>query len=40
MIDRTSISPEDFVSIRTTDPMVVLREKGKVEASRKLLLRE
>ena len=39
VIARASIAPEDGVVIRTTDPMVVLREKGNVGASRNLLLR-
>ena len=39
VIDRKIIATEDVVVIRTTDPMVVLREKGKVVASMNLLLR-
>ena len=39
VIARASIAPEDVVIIRKNDPMVVLREKGNVGASRNLLLR-
>ena len=39
VIARASIAPEDVVVIRKNDPMVVLREKGNVGASRNLLLR-
>ena len=38
-MDRDSIAPEDAVTIRTTDPMVILQEKVNAEASRNLLLR-
>ena len=40
VIDRSIIYPEDVVVIGKTEPMVVLREKGNVRASRNLLLRE
>ena len=40
MIASAIIDPEDVLVIRTTDPIVVLRSKGKVGASRNLLLRE
>ena len=40
MISRAGISPEDFLVIRKTDPMVVLREKVNIRASRNLLLGE
>ena len=39
VISRASISPEYVVVIRTTDPMVVLREKGKIVSLVYLILR-
>ena len=39
MISRASNVPEDVLVIRTTDPLVVLRDKGKFAGSRNLLLR-
>ena len=33
------IAPGDVVVIRKTDPIVVLREKGNIRASRNLLMR-
>ena len=40
MIARAIIYPEDVVVISTTDPTVVLIEKGKVGTSRNILLWE